>query len=149
MPTPVVKVPIRPGRASPTIARHALRDLGGELGAARLRVCELLVSELVTNVVIHAQEPSVPSAADMSVRLYGDRVRVEVRDEGPGFSPCRRPVDEDATSGWGLRLVRELADDWGVELGAENCVWFELGRTPIASGSHAVTHHYGRWASTW
>jgi anti-sigma regulatory factor (Ser/Thr protein kinase) len=127
--------------APPGGARHALRDLRPDLGDARLRLCELLVSELVTNVVLHAPPESVLSAADLRVRLYGDRVRVEVRDEGPGFSPRPRTVDQDAESGWGLHLVGQLADEWGVELGAQNCVWFEVGRTPLASGGHAMVHH--------
>jgi anti-sigma regulatory factor (Ser/Thr protein kinase)/DNA-directed RNA polymerase subunit RPC12/RpoP len=136
-PTPVVKVPIRSARSSPAVARHALHELSGELGASRMRVCELLASELVTNVVQHVE---TPAEADMRVRLYGDCVRVEVRDEGPGFTPALQPLDEDTSAGWGLHLVQELADDWGVELGAQTCVWFELGRTPVASGSHAVAH---------
>ncbi len=141
-PAAVVKVPIDADPRSPSAARHALQDLGGELGDARLRVCELLVSELVTNVVRHAPPTSLVSAADLRVRLYGDRVRVEVRDEGTGFSPHPREVDQDAESGWGLHLVSELADEWGVELGAQNCVWFEVGRTPLASGAHATAHGF-------
>jgi hypothetical protein len=50
-------------------------------------------------------------------------------------------VDDTSSSGWGLQIVDKLADDWGIERGAQNCVWFELGRTPLASGQHAVAHH--------
>jgi anti-sigma regulatory factor (Ser/Thr protein kinase) len=126
---------------APSAARHALGDLRSELGDARYRVCELLVSELVTNMVMHSSPARSLAAADMRVRLYGDRVRVEVRDDGPGFRPRPRAGDQDIDSGWGLHLVGELSDRWGVEPGVQNCVWFELGRTPLASGIHAAAHH--------
>jgi anti-sigma regulatory factor (Ser/Thr protein kinase) len=133
-PPAVVKMAIDDDDSAPAAARGAIRDLSGDLGDARMHVCELLVSELVTNVVRHAPPRSVLTAADLRVRMYADRVRVEVRDDGPGFSPHTQPIDPEAESGWGLRIVREFADEWGVELGAQNCVWFEVGRTPVASG---------------
>jgi anti-sigma regulatory factor (Ser/Thr protein kinase) len=140
-PKPALRLPLDTGDDSPAAARHALRKLRGELGEARFRVCELLVSELVTNIVLHTPEDSPFAAADMRVRLYGDRVRVEVRDDGPGFVPKPRTNGQDAGSGWGLHLVDELADHWGVEPGLQNCVWFEVGRTPLASGLHAAAHN--------
>jgi anti-sigma regulatory factor (Ser/Thr protein kinase) len=72
--------------------------------------------------------------------MYVDRVRVEIRDDGPGFKHSARTADQDTASGWGLHLVGELSDQWGVERGVQNCVWFELGRTPLASGVHAAAH---------
>jgi anti-sigma regulatory factor (Ser/Thr protein kinase) len=139
-PKPVVRMPLRQDTDAPYAARHALTPLLDELGHARYRVCQLLVSELVANVVRHTPEAHSLAAADMRVRLYGDRVRVEVRDDGPGFRPRPRADDQDAESGWGLHLVEQLSDDWGVEPGVQNCVWFELGRTPLASGVHAAAH---------
>jgi anti-sigma regulatory factor (Ser/Thr protein kinase) len=140
-PKPVLRMPLGSDDGAPSAARHALRDLRPELGDARLRTCELLVSELVTNVVLHTPAARSLAAADLRVRLYGDRVRVEVRDDGPGFKPRPRTPDQDPGSGWGLHLVRELADEWGIEPGLQNCVWFEVGRTPLASGLHAAAHH--------
>jgi anti-sigma regulatory factor (Ser/Thr protein kinase) len=140
-PAPVLRVPLGSGKHTPGAARHALQELRGELGEARLRTCELLVSELVTNVVRHASPSRSVAAADLRVRLYRDRVRVEVRDSGPGFSPSRRAPDRSPGSGgWGLHLVKEMADRWGIEPGLQNCVWFELGRTPLPSGMHATAH---------
>jgi anti-sigma regulatory factor (Ser/Thr protein kinase) len=126
---------------APGEARRALRDLLPELGESRFRLCELLVSELVTNVVRHTSDGRGLSAADMRVRLYSDRVRVEVRDDGPGFRAPAGIPGADTISGWGLHLVDELADEWGIEPGAETCVWFEVGRTPLVSGQHAAAHH--------
>jgi anti-sigma regulatory factor (Ser/Thr protein kinase) len=139
-PKPILRTPIGADRHAPSAARHALGELKPELGEARYRVCELLVSELVTNVVRHAGPAHSLAAADMRVRLYGDRVRFEVRDDGPGFTPHARSDGQDIGSGWGLHLVEELADRWGIERGVQNCVWFEVGRTPLASGVHASAH---------
>ncbi|MFK0101562.1 ATP-binding protein [Streptomyces sp. NPDC091040] len=43
-----------------------------------------------------------------------DQVRLEVRDSGPG-QPSVQQAADDACSGRGLHLVRELADDFGVD----------------------------------
>jgi anti-sigma regulatory factor (Ser/Thr protein kinase) len=137
-PRPMLRMPLGSDRHSPSSARHALGELRPELGEARYEICQLLVSELVTNVLRHTRPGGSLAASDMRVRLYGDRIRIEVRDDGPGFTPRPRAVDDNSSSGWGLQIVDQLADDWGVERGVQNCVWFELGRTPLASGQHAV-----------
>jgi hypothetical protein len=71
----------------------------------------------------------------MRVRMFTDRVRVEVRDDGLGFKPRARSADADAGSGWGLQLVDEMADGWGVEPGVQNCVWFELRLGQVESSA--------------
>jgi anti-sigma regulatory factor (Ser/Thr protein kinase) len=134
-------MPIGQDRGAPAAARQALGDLRADLGDARFRVCQLLVSELVTNVLLHAPGQSAWGAADLRVRIYPDRVRIEVRDDGPGFRPRPRTPDQDVEKGWGLHLVAEMADAWGTEPGLQNCVWFELARTPLASGLHAAAHN--------
>ena len=139
-PKPVLRMPIGSDSHAPSAARHAIGTLRPDLGNARYRVCELLVSELVTNVVRHTHGGRSIAASDMRVRMYADRVRVEVRDDGPGFRPAERGEDQDPGSGWGLFLVDELADEWGIESGVQNCVWFELARTPLPSGVHAAAH---------
>jgi anti-sigma regulatory factor (Ser/Thr protein kinase) len=140
-PKPILRMPIGADRGAPAAARHALADLRGDLGESRFRVCELLVSELVTNVLLHAPGRSAWGAADLRVRVYPDRVRIEVRDDGPGFTPRPQAAHLGVDGGWGLQLVAELADDWGTEPGVQNCVWFELARTPLPSGMHAAAHH--------
>jgi serine/threonine-protein kinase RsbW len=126
-PAPLLRVPIDAGDYSPAAARHALQELLPELGEERLSVCELLVSELVTNVVRHTEAASELARADLRVRMYDDRVRVEVRDDGPDFAPVGAPKpSSQARSGWGLQLVEQLSDSWGVEPGIRKCVWFEL-----------------------
>ena len=139
-PKPVLRMPLGSDNRAPSTARRALATLRAELGEARYKVCELLVSELVTNTVRHTPGARSIAASDMRVRMYRDRVRVEVRDDGPGFTASARETDGDPGAGWGLFLVDELADDWGIESGVQNCVWFELTRTPLASGLHAAAH---------
>jgi anti-sigma regulatory factor (Ser/Thr protein kinase) len=88
----------------------------------------LVISELVTNSVRHAGlDASDP--VQLSVNVDGDTVRVAVRDMGPGFKPPPAPDDPGHVGGWGLVLVEQLADRWGVESdGDANVVWCELKR---------------------
>jgi anti-sigma regulatory factor (Ser/Thr protein kinase) len=141
-PKPMLRMPLGSDTLAPSAARHAIGGLRPDLGDSRYRVCELLVSELVTNVVRHRAGDRSIAASDMRVRMYPDRVRVEVRDDGPGLDGRGRVSDQDPGGGWGLFLVDELADEWGIESGVQNCVWFELTRTPLASGVHAAVHHH-------
>src|SRR3712207_2304987 len=87
-------------------AREALREGREEPLTA---VVTLLVSELVTNAVLHA-------GSQMEVGLAGQRarVRVEVADDPPVF-PTIRHYGADAATGRGLGLVQELTDQWGVD----------------------------------
>ena len=85
----------------------------------------LLVSELVTNAVIHAG-----SDADVAVQLTARLARVEVTDRSAGM-PRLRGGDDDL-SGRGLRLVESLARRWGVrwQPGGGKTIWFEVAREP-------------------
>ena len=113
-------------------ARHALGDLADVLPGGQGRDVRLLVSELVTNAVRHANL----DAGDV-IRLVielADRVlRVEVHDPGGGFVPTAPAPDPARPSGWGLYLVAELADRWGVDSDERTLVWFELDRPAAAA----------------
>ena len=109
-----------------TAARLALADLESQLDASVAFDVRLLVSELVTNSVQHAQvgaEDSIVLALDID----DEDVRVEVRDDGPGFEPPATPPPDDADAGWGLFLVEQLADSWGVADDGKG-VWFQIAR---------------------
>jgi anti-sigma regulatory factor (Ser/Thr protein kinase) len=113
-----------------TASRLALAGLEDRLDPNVLFDIRLLVSELVTNAVKHAAigpEDSIVLAVDIGEQ----RVRVSVADEGPGFEPPPAPLTEQAAeagSGWGLFLVDQLAETWGVDRHAGATVWFELVR---------------------
>lgn len=88
---------------------------------------ELVVSELVTNAVLHARTP-----IEVRLTVRPGLVRIEVHD-GTARRPTRRYFSDEATSGRGLRLVEELCDAWGVEVdGAGKTVWAELSTTAAA-----------------
>ena len=120
-----LELPAEPHSAK--VARDAVAGLDGHLGAVFGDVV-LVISELVTNSVRHAGlEATEP--LQLSVRVAGDTVRVAVRDRGPGFKPPAAPNDPAHVGGWGLVLVDQLAERWGVEHDGEvNLVWCELKR---------------------
>jgi anti-sigma regulatory factor (Ser/Thr protein kinase) len=107
-------------------ARRALLDLDGELPATVRDDVLLLVSELVSNAVLHAGAgPERPLQVQL---LRGPRwLVVTVADEGPGFTWHPNSERRNGSGGWGLFLVDRIADCWGVECTASGArVWFEL-----------------------
>jgi anti-sigma regulatory factor (Ser/Thr protein kinase) len=109
-----------------TAARLALADLEAQLDASVAFDVRLLVSELVTNSVQHASVAAEDSIV-LVVSINDETVRVTVSDDGPGFEPPSSPPPDDADAGWGLFLVEQLADAWGVGEGGKG-VWFEIRR---------------------
>jgi anti-sigma regulatory factor (Ser/Thr protein kinase) len=107
-----------------TAARLALSDLDARLDPSVAFDVRLLVSELVTNSVKHARVGEDDSI-QLGVKIEEDVVRVEVRDPGPGFEPPPDAPPDDADTGWGLFLVEQLADEWGVE-SERQAVWFQI-----------------------
>jgi anti-sigma regulatory factor (Ser/Thr protein kinase) len=108
-------------------ARRALRERNGSLPAPIRDDVLLLVSELVSNAVLHAGAgPDKPLHVQL---LRGPRwVVVAVADEGPGFSWHPSPPAGTESGGWGLFLVDQIADRWGVECTTSGSrVWFEIG----------------------
>jgi anti-sigma regulatory factor (Ser/Thr protein kinase) len=109
------------------MARRAVEEGDGALPAAVRADILLLVTELVTNAVRHAD---VGPDQRVCVELHQGprRVRVEVVDPGTTFTRVHRPVPRDESGGWGLFLVDRIADEWGVSHAPSGtCVWFEMG----------------------
>lgn len=124
------RLPASPEAAS--AARHALDDLEDAVSDARLRDVRLLVSEVVTNAVRHANL-AAGDAIELVVELNRRTLRVEVHDPGGGFVPSAPSPDPTRPSGWGLYLVAELADRWGVDSDETTLVWFEFDRSVAAA----------------
>jgi anti-sigma regulatory factor (Ser/Thr protein kinase) len=83
----------------------------------------LIVTELVTNAVIHAR-----SDVTVAITVSGGAVRIAIRDSSPCM-PVPRHATALATSGRGLGLVVAAASDWYTELmGDGKVVWVELAR---------------------
>jgi anti-sigma regulatory factor (Ser/Thr protein kinase) len=106
-------------------ARNALMALDTRLDRRVLDDIRLLVSELVTNAIRHADAPSGGEVC-LDVSVGGHSVRVEVADPGAGFDPRPRTDEMIRPGGWGLYLVDRIADRWGVIRNRMNRVWFEL-----------------------
>ena len=116
-----------------TAARLALSDLDTRVDPSVAFDVRLLVSELVTNSVKHARVTEDDSIM-LGVKIDGGVVRIEVRDPGPGFEPPVAAPPDDADEGWGLFLVEQLADEWGVDK-ATQAVWFEIDCAKRGSGT--------------
>jgi anti-sigma regulatory factor (Ser/Thr protein kinase) len=113
-------------------ARHALDGLTEAIPDGRMRDVRLLISELVTNAVRHA-DLDAGDAIDLVIDIADQMLRVEVHDPGGGFVPSTPSPDPARPSGWGLYLVAELADRWGVDSDDRTRVWFELDRPAAAA----------------
>lgn len=108
-------------------ARAELARLRSMLDDPVVENIRLLVTELVTNSVRHAQASKI----ELMILVSRTRVHVEVANPGGGFEP-RPSGPEDSDTGWGLFLVDRLSDGWGVTQGSGTDyqrVWFELART--------------------
>jgi anti-sigma regulatory factor (Ser/Thr protein kinase) len=116
---------LSPSPAAPAAARGALGPLRGAVDEDTLGSVQLLVSELVTNAVRHA-DLSDRDWIELRVEATDERVRVSVADPGPGFTRPPPAPELNGPSGWGLFLVQRLADRWGVERPGETVVWFEI-----------------------
>jgi anti-sigma regulatory factor (Ser/Thr protein kinase) len=107
----------------PAVAGTA-RRLARELASpATVDTVELLVSELVTNAVLHAPGGD---ALELRISVWGECVRVEVRDSSSQVPQMLAPADW-GLHGRGLFLVDALADRWGSEqTPTGKTVWCEV-----------------------
>jgi anti-sigma regulatory factor (Ser/Thr protein kinase) len=133
-----VNLELPAGPSAPARARSEIRQaIEAVLLDDDSATVTLLTSELVTNAVIHAQQPDTASIG-LRIMRSRDRVRVEVTDSGRGFEPAATRRPEPGSGGLGLLLVAQLSDRWGTTLRTSNqrhrfCVWFEFRKTPITT----------------
>lgn len=112
--------------AEPTSATAARRFVRQTLTSAGMEqsLCdraELIVSELVTNAVLHAGTGPI-----VSIRVNDENVRIEVEDTSP-VAPVLREYGLDASTGRGLNVVSKAASEWGVETTSSGkAVWATL-----------------------
>ncbi|MFP5219040.1 MAG: ATP-binding protein [Actinomycetes bacterium] len=131
-----------PASLSAREARQFVRSLLLDTGHEEwVDATELAVSEVVTNVVLHAH-----TRFELSVRLFDDHVRVEVSDHNPVL-PRQRGYDDQATTGRGMALVEAITDAHGITpLADGKVVWFCVG----GSGDGADDTLLDRWDDgTW
>ncbi|MEU4800662.1 SpoIIE family protein phosphatase, partial [Streptomyces sp. NPDC023327] len=123
-------------RAVP-MARRFVRSALHGVAPDVVDTAELLVSELVTNAVLHAR-------TDVEVRVWshGGQVRVRVGDSRPNRPLVPREPRPYAGTGRGLAVVAELSSSHGAHIGeGRKTVWFELwpkAPVPPTSGWESV-----------
>jgi len=103
------------------VARRFIREHAPALPEDLTDVLLLLTSELVTNAVIHAR-----TSLEVGITVTDRSIIVTVHDQDLGHAPDRGPRE----GGWGLGLVRDLADDSAMEHhpGSGKTAWFRVDR---------------------
>jgi anti-sigma regulatory factor (Ser/Thr protein kinase) len=123
---------VRPTRAGwavwrlPDAVMHARRFTARTLRSWRVAeesdMVLLVVSELVTNALVHTQGP-----VRLDLTLAGDRLRVAVSDSSPRAPAKPVLVDWESTGGRGLLLVEAMSTTWGsVPVSGGKQVWSEV-----------------------
>lgn len=112
---------------APSLARAALRTFSEQADVAAVdgATLALLVSELVSNAVLHSDAPPASGIVVRAVLLEQGAIRVEVVDAGSGFTGAPRNRVR-STGGYGLSLVDMQASRWGIDRDGGTRVWFEL-----------------------
>ncbi|MFZ5870749.1 MAG: SpoIIE family protein phosphatase [Actinomycetota bacterium] len=124
----VAELSLGPERSSARLARRWAAGTVRAWGLDALQNdVELLVTELVSNAVLHGQ-----SSVDVALRRLDDGVRLEVTDRFGGHPVVVEP-GTDAQGGRGLLIVAQVARDWGYDrTDVGKRVWAELGLRPAA-----------------
>ncbi len=117
-------IELSPTPGSVAQARRWSHEVLIRVGAVELAdTMALLVSELVSNVVLHARTP-----CSLTIERAAARIRVEVCDGSDRLPVAGTGTDPLALSGRGMLLVDGLSEACGVEpqaMGGKR-VWFEL-----------------------
>ncbi|GHH82338.1 SpoIIE family protein phosphatase [Streptomyces capitiformicae] len=141
--TTVVRPPVR--RTALTVAQAEPERIAGARQQVRellhdwtcddqVHSAVLLVSEMLTNVLVHTDADAL-LVAEMTGEGGKRRMRIEVTDTSDDL-PHKRHPGELASSGRGLVLMDMLADAWGVDpRGDGKSIWFELQEAAPAGGS--------------
>ena len=123
----VVELPTTP-RAARVARELVRRHAGASLSSDALEDAVLLVSEVVTNAVLHG---SPPVTLVLDPVDDGGRLRVAVSDCRTS-DPTVQPLEPMALGGRGMAVVARVATRWGVDHlpGGTKRVWFEVSGRP-------------------
>ena len=120
---------LAPISSSASAARRIIESAIDDTPLARvIDEALLLVTELVTNAIVHAG-----TDIELHVQTTLDALRVEVVDQSAGLLALMPPnPSETREGGRGLLLLDALADEWGTRhFGWGKSVWFTLGSAAL------------------
>jgi anti-sigma regulatory factor (Ser/Thr protein kinase) len=109
--------------ANVAVARHRTAEILTEWGCDHLiGDAELVVTELVTNAIVHAE-----TGCEVTIQLTADGIRIAVADGDSTNRPQPQPFDLEREGGRGLLIVSALAAAWGIAPGrGGKTVWADL-----------------------
>lgn len=113
-------------RRSPGLARREVARVVESWGLDALRAdAELVVSELITNAIVHA---AGPASYELQLTETPNGLRLSVCD-GSTSAPVIRPSDDGRPGGRGLRIISAVATSWGYDvLPGGKQIWVDLDR---------------------
>ena len=118
--------------SAPLLARSALNDaIPPPVLNERVDDARLAISELAANAVRHGQLRPGQDTIRLLIDADDDHVRIEVEQSTAAVGVrVVQPRLEDPVrvGGFGLRLVEQMADEWGFETGPPGHVWCEFRR---------------------
>ena len=128
--TLTLAVAVRAPRLARAFAAETLA--GWAVRGEDVQTVQLVVSELVTNAVLHA--PESPRIA-LDLLMTGGAIRVLVSDDSPREPERRIDPAPWAERGRGIELFDALTKRWGAEPreSAGKTVWCELGARPATT----------------
>jgi anti-sigma regulatory factor (Ser/Thr protein kinase) len=130
----VLSVDLPPEPSSASRARSLARERLTAYPEDTQETIALLVTELVTNAILHARTPM-----QLTMEAHPDHVRICVEDGSPE-RPEVRHYDPDSVTGRGLALVEQLASSWGIESNPSGkVVWCEVAVESAPEGARATT----------
>jgi anti-sigma regulatory factor (Ser/Thr protein kinase) len=110
--------------------------LRGHVAPGVLAMAQLLVTELVTNSLVHGGALDGETVS-VRVALGSEVVHLEVADPGRGYHEAPSDVGGRPGHGFGLRLVSALSERWGLEhiADGETRAWAQLRRAPTLAAA--------------
>ena len=121
----VSEVHLNPTQSAPGDARRFVADVLD--GHSTVEPAKLVISELVTNAVLHGGRDAGRVTVVVQLDHVHDRVRLEVsQSKHHGFQYLDQEPGHLGPTGRGLMIVDAIASEWGVD-DATGSVWAVLG----------------------
>jgi serine/threonine-protein kinase RsbW len=113
-----LRIPAKPEYI--TLCRLALTGLSEvrEIETGAMADLKLALTEAVSNSVRHAYGPAGDGHVAVTYELHGDRLGIEVVDDGAGFDPDEAPSfdgGELSEGGLGIAIIKTIADEFAIE----------------------------------